>query len=185
MGRLEYDDSAFAYFGLTFVILISLPYTYYYYNTVFGAQNAKITGIDQIPASSLRQLLKTNKKIKPRSPTEERKLRTVLSSGSPFENIFSKFSFSTVIKTVILLFLWINLYHFSNLCYNEETQLSQFDPYEILDVSRDSTEKQIRKKYRKLSIQWHPDQWATKSIEEKDKAEATFIKISNVKPSNQ
>ena len=31
------------------------------------------------------------------------------------------------------------------------------DPYEILEVSRDASEKEIRKRYRKLCKRFHPD----------------------------
>jgi curved DNA-binding protein CbpA len=32
-----------------------------------------------------------------------------------------------------------------------------FDPYEILEVSEDATINEIRKSYRKLALQYHPD----------------------------
>lgn len=178
MGKLEYDDSAFAYFGLTFICLFGLPYTYYYYTTTFNSPQTALTGVDQLPPTSLKKLLKTNKAFKPRSDIEERRIKELLRSKSSLGNIFDKFSFKTIVKTIILLIAWYNIYAFATLCYNEETQISSFDPYEILDVSRDSTEQQIRKKYRKLSIKWHPDQWMKKSLEERERAEATFIKIS-------
>ena len=31
------------------------------------------------------------------------------------------------------------------------------DYYKILGVKRDATEKEIKKAYRKLALQWHPD----------------------------
>jgi translocation protein SEC63 len=32
-----------------------------------------------------------------------------------------------------------------------------FDPFDILGVDRSATEKEIKKAYRKLSLQYHPD----------------------------
>ena len=35
--------------------------------------------------------------------------------------------------------------------------MQAFDPFEILGVGRDATDKDIKKAYRKLSLQYHPD----------------------------
>merc|ERR1719418_522010 len=36
-------------------------------------------------------------------------------------------------------------------------EMANFDPYEILEVSYDATQKEIKKKYKKLSLIYHPD----------------------------
>eukprot|EP00344_Euplotes_crassus_P011258 CAMPEP_0196995788 /NCGR_PEP_ID=MMETSP1380-20130617/1830_1 /TAXON_ID=5936 /ORGANISM="Euplotes crassus, Strain CT5" /LENGTH=284 /DNA_ID=CAMNT_0042411571 /DNA_START=22 /DNA_END=876 /DNA_ORIENTATION=+ len=48
------------------------------------------------------------------------------------------------------------------------------DYYEVLGVSRDAQEKEIKKAYRKLAIKWHPD----KNPENKEEAEENFKKIA-------
>jgi curved DNA-binding protein CbpA len=35
--------------------------------------------------------------------------------------------------------------------------LQSFDPYQILQIENDADERAIRKQYRKLSLQMHPD----------------------------
>lgn len=52
------------------------------------------------------------------------------------------------------------------------------DYYEILGVSKDASEKDIKKSYRKLSLKYHPDKNANKSPEEKQEAEAKFKEVN-------
>jgi len=51
------------------------------------------------------------------------------------------------------------------------------DLYEILGVSRNATEDEIKKAFRKLSLQYHPDRQGGKSEEEKKAAEEKFKEI--------
>lgn len=50
--------------------------------------------------------------------------------------------------------------------------------YDILGVKKDATKKEIQKKYRKLSLQYHPDRQNGKSDEEKKESEEKFKEIS-------
>ncbi|GAX10774.1 hypothetical protein FisN_14Lh302 [Fistulifera solaris] len=51
------------------------------------------------------------------------------------------------------------------------------DPYDILGLSRDASDADIKKAYRKLALKNHPDKQPTP--EEREKANAIFAKISN------
>ncbi|CAG8573018.1 3494_t:CDS:2, partial [Scutellospora calospora] len=46
--------------------------------------------------------------------------------------------------------------------------------YEVLEVDKNSTQEEIKKAYRKLSLKWHPD----KNPNNKEEAEAKFKEIS-------
>mmetsp|Transcript_3510 Transcript_3510/g.8943 ORF Transcript_3510/g.8943 Transcript_3510/m.8943 type:complete len:538 (+) Transcript_3510:115-1728(+) len=55
----------------------------------------------------------------------------------------------------------------------------QKDFYKILGVSRDATESEIKKSYRKSALKWHPDRHANSSEAEKTKAETSFRDINH------
>lgn len=50
--------------------------------------------------------------------------------------------------------------------------------YDILGANKGSTEKDIKKAYRKSSSKWHPDKWARGTAEEQKKAESEFKSLN-------
>ena len=52
-------------------------------------------------------------------------------------------------------------------------------PYDILGVRPNATPAEIRDAYKRLSLRWHPDKYATKSKEHKAAAEEEFKKVQN------
>ena len=51
------------------------------------------------------------------------------------------------------------------------------DPYQVLGISKDATESEIKKAYRKLALKHHPDKQTTE--ERRKQASEVFAKISN------
>ena len=54
----------------------------------------------------------------------------------------------------------------------------QKDYYEILGVSKDASDDDIKKAYRKLAMKYHPDRWTNGTEEEKKDAEQKFKEIA-------
>ncbi len=50
--------------------------------------------------------------------------------------------------------------------------------YKTLGVPENASQDEIKKAFRKLSMQWHPDRWVNGTEEEKRKAEEEFKKIN-------
>lgn len=61
-----------------------------------------------------------------------------------------------LISLTINILIWLLIYYIVQ-SISEEEWLKDFDPYAVLEVTRSSTMSEIKRKYRKLSLQWHPD----------------------------
>ena len=56
--------------------------------------------------------------------------------------------------------------------------MSSKNYYDILGLNKNCSEKDISKAFKKLSLKWHPDRWATGTDEEKKLAEEKFKEIN-------
>ena len=129
--NLQYDDSAFYFFSTTLLSVILIPYVIYLYRYYksFKKINAR-----QIPIS----LNKYNRKA-----LNEIKKRRLLPT-------------SFFMKLLLLGLMLYSLYFCASKA-KESTNFKTFDPYEILGADESSTDEEIRRKYKKLALKYHPD----------------------------
>lgn len=56
--------------------------------------------------------------------------------------------------------------------------MAKRDYYEVLGISKDSSEAEVKKAYHKLALKYHPDRYAGKPESEKKAAEEKFKEIN-------
>lgn len=61
-----------------------------------------------------------------------------------------------LISLTLNILLWAVIYYIT-LRLQDNEWLQDFDPYAVLGVSYDANESAIKKAYRRLSLEWHPD----------------------------
>lgn len=139
---LEYDDSAFYYFSMTLIGFYLIPGTYFWIKSVF---------LILFPYASLTGSNNKGKTARTKIEKEkEDKMKKNLSTKHTF------FSYSFVWKTC-LLFAMYSCFFYLMYSLSGDKQIATFDPYHILELETDATDKQIKKAYRQLSLKWHPD----------------------------
>lgn len=131
--KFQYDESGgtFFYFLLSFSALLQIPVTYYFWPRCPKQdpdQEAKECQCDGCKRKKI--ILRLNK------PWKETKA------------LLDKFLI--ILGWVVLIFLTYKVSQF-------DYEMANFDPFEILGVSSSSSQSDIKKAYRKLSLILHPD----------------------------
>ena len=131
---LEYDDSAFYYFSMALLTCITLPFTYY---TV----KAVIFGNVHLDMSAKNAKTRAFQKL---IATKQVELKRNMWTNHFYFRIFS--------MVLLLAILYANAVKVMSI-----EHLTQFDPFEILELESTATLPQIRRAYRKASLEKHPD----------------------------
>ena len=76
-------------------------------------------------------------------------------------------------KVLLLVALLFGTAHCLSVISGSQEQMKGFDPFEILGVEQDAPIERIKKAYRKLALQYHPDK-----NQDNPEAVAKFIMLS-------
>lgn len=131
--KFEYDESGstFFYFVLSFLALILVPATFYYWPKKRKEDPAKLAERCQCPNCVSKQL--------------------IIEQSQPYKSVKNFFVKLAIVSGWVLLgFLAYKVSQF-------DYEMSNFDPYEILGLPPGATQAEIKKSYRKQSLVLHPD----------------------------
>lgn len=161
-SEYKYDESSdtWPYFVLALLVFFLIPLTVrWLYRALFTADaTEEVKGT--IPY--------THKSLKLANGEQIDKVRSSKQVG----RVFNRSLVMLVVGWALVAYIWTT--------YAKEVSLTGFfDPHTILDIPYTSTEKEIKSRYRKLSLIYHPDKIA-KDISEKarEEMEAAFIQIN-------
>ncbi|KAK4686374.1 translocation protein SEC63, partial [Tremellales sp. Uapishka_1] len=151
---MAYDDSGSlaSYFGVTFIALLLFPSTYLFLKPPKDDGLKPLCDCSQCRANATR-------------------LRA-LKKGSPTRRL--------VYKILPLLAAWLLFGYLSYGIWNAPRIAGQtvYNPFEILGLGSSSTEKQIKKHYKKLSLQFHPDKIKLAENQTQEDADAKFVELT-------
>lgn len=78
-------------------------------------------------------------------------------SGKYRKSIFQRISNVSTYNNLTLLLLWVIMIILVYYIKSMSSEITVFDPFSILGLEPGAVESEIKKKYRRLSIQYHPD----------------------------
>ena len=149
---LDYDNSAFYYFALTLLCFYLIPGTWFAISELYCA----FTG-------------KTDPDVAPRTALERNKASKLKKDMTGTARI-RKWPF--VMNAICLILAFIAFAYLISLVRNDG-EVNRFDPYQILGIEMGTPAADIKRAYRKLSLQYHPD----KNPGNKE-AEEIFMKVA-------
>lgn len=135
---LEYDNSAFYYFMVTMCALYAVPVTYLSAKRILYGVFLKDRLLDR---SNIR------------CEKELRKMKQLQAEKTKLRNVFSPFF---CLNLIILVVTWYALYRMV-LLLKDDSEIKSFDPFAILGIATGTSEKEIKRAYRKMSLLYHPD----------------------------
>merc|ERR1711988_394292 len=143
--NFQYDEtgSTASYVFLTFLGFILVPSSWYYWST------SSISDENVDPEKKKKHLLSQAKGTSYYVACEQKAAR--LSQKNPWVKTRRR------IAAVLLLIGWVLLISVIYQVSQFDYEMANFDPYEILGVSTSSSAKEIKKKYREMSLKYHPD----------------------------
>jgi len=144
---LGYDDTAFNYFVVTVLACVALPWTFsVLYNLVYPGEAQLQKEFPQKTSSGCALRYCGTSAMTSKVDTARRQARTFTRGSAIF----------WAMKTLLLTAIWVGIFS-TVMRLGQEKEIKQFDPFDILEVSPQASNSQIKRAYRKLSLVYHPD----------------------------
>ncbi|CAK9107387.1 DnaJ protein ERDJ2A (Chaperone protein dnaJ 21) (AtDjC21) (AtJ21) (Endoplasmic reticulum dnaJ domain-containing protein 2A) (AtERdj2A) (Translocation protein SEC63 homolog ERDJ2A) [Durusdinium trenchii] len=144
---LGYDDTAFYYFVVSVLTCIAVPWTLsFLYSLLTHGREAD----SEFPRRSS-EFGSKYKYCQTAAMVE--KVDKVRADAKRFT---ARTALIYLLQAVALCFIWACIFG-TMTQLGHEKEIQKFDPFEILDVTPQSTGSQIKRAYRKLSLNYHPD----------------------------
>jgi translocation protein SEC63 len=160
--QLGYDDTAFYYFAGAVLLVIAIPWTFNtVYNLLFPGAEVEKSFPAKTRTGSTYRYCKTATMVD-KVDSARRDARKCTNNGAIW----------FILRMVLLAGLWIS-FALIIVRVSDAKEIKRFDPFEILEITSSADKAEIKKAYRKLSLQWHPD----KNVDDPNAA-AKFIQIT-------
>jgi len=163
-GRLEYDSTAFGYFFLAAVLCFLIPGLALW----LRPSVALLVGSSARPHPPLPECDTWGPAQ--RRIIVQRDVAHAVAHAQRVNQAKIKLAALAVAAMVAAFLLWMQS--------GVGKDIQQFDPFEILGISERASDTEIKKAYRKLSLQYHPDRWSAADKADKALAETRFLKVA-------
>lgn len=160
-SQYDYDEGSetWPYFVLALLVFALLPLTVMYVVNIFGFGKSKKHTKGSIKHDHRSLNL-------PHASAIDKFLARAKSG-----KVFNRSLLALIVGWTLVGYIWIT--------YAKEVSLQGFfDPHTILDLPYSATEKDVKSKYKKLSLIYHPDKLPKYSDEVKKEMEAQFLKMN-------
>eukprot|EP01054_Gregarina_sp_Poly1_P009296 Gregarina_sp_Poly_1__9295@NODE_576_length_7467_cov_130_013649_g450_i0_p1_GENE_NODE_576_length_7467_cov_130_013649_g450_i0NODE_576_length_7467_cov_130_013649_g450_i0_p1_ORF_typecomplete_len621_score97_82Sec63/PF02889_16/7e48DnaJ/PF00226_31/2_2e19YMF19/PF02326_15/2_7YMF19/PF02326_15/8_7e02DUF3139/PF11337_8/2_5e03DUF3139/PF11337_8/0_65DUF3139/PF11337_8/1_2e03DUF4736/PF15883_5/9e02DUF4736/PF15883_5/1_3e02DUF4736/PF15883_5/11_NODE_576_length_7467_cov_130_013649_g450_i0491911 len=140
---LEYDDGAFYYFAATLVLIGVIPWSYY-----FVRNHLRSKTLPWMSQKNVRHCV-----------CSECAATREVSRQTP-ASLWSRVTANPTVltQTILLAVGWLAFVYLAIMSVSSSMKsMSNFNPFEILSISPEATEKQIKKAFRTMSLKYHPD----------------------------
>lgn len=145
---LGYDDTAFYYFVVSVLTCVAVPWTLSFLYSFL--RHGRADADSEFPRKSS----EFGTKLKYcRTAAMVEKVDTSRAEAKRFT---ARTGLVYLIQTVLLSIIWAGIFG-TMTQLGHEKEIQKFDPFEILDVTPQSSASQIKRAYRKLSLNYHPD----------------------------
>ena len=138
--QFEYDEqgATFLYFVLSVLVMILCPLTYVFWPRGNKEEEDRLKSLCRVHGQS--KWYKKSQKL-----LQAKKYRPA-------------------IKKMLFLFGWLCLFFIMYKVSRVENTHVEYNPYKVLGIDEDATEKQIKKRYRQLSKENHPDKGGDQEV---------------------